>query len=370
MQHAAICVHRHPRLCATMLRWRASMTLVLFMLCAAAWHGLSTVTPTLALAGFAVASLYASLVSMNDLADEAIDRENLRGFRDRPLVTSGASRRELMVVAGITAVVGIAAAFIASPIIGVLDLAALLLYAQYSLPPLRVSHQPWLAAPYLALGYAAVPYVAGVIAVGGRLGAGDALPATAAVLLFLSRSLLKDLRDRWGDAAHGKRTLVLMHGKPLVWGLSVAAMVLGLALLAVALLPLAPAAAVALVPFAAAMGVLQVGILRTSVLRDEVMQVLLLARISNGVLVTVLSLMLVQRAGLGISGVIADALVVPSGYLMLLLRYLRRPAIFRLADEEALRPALCAVNPPSERPAGAAACLDATAGAVHSARVA
>jgi 4-hydroxybenzoate polyprenyltransferase len=333
------------RLYATTLRWRSSLTLVVFMLCGAVWHGLSAVTPQLLLGAVAIASLYASLVSVNDLADEAIDRINLRGFRDRPLVSSGASRRELRVVAGAAAVVSIAAGFLVSPMIGALLLVSLALYAEYSLPPLCVSHRTWLAAPYLALGYVLVPYLVGVVVSGGRLGAHDAVFLPALVLLFLSRSLLKDLRDRWGDATHGKRTLVLVHGKGAVCGLSIASLSAGMTLLAVALFPAHPWAAFAVLPYAVGLGAFQARLLGTGVLRDEVLIVLLAARISNGMLLTVLGLLFAQQAGAGAAAMAAVFAVTSAGYARVAVQYLREPERFRLADEHALRPALCSVNP-------------------------
>jgi 4-hydroxybenzoate polyprenyltransferase len=331
---------------ATMLRWRASLTLVIFMVCGSVWHQhLLAITPQILMAGLAIASQYAALVSLNDLADEAIDRLNLRGFRDRPLVSSGASRRELRGVAGTAAVVSIGAGFLASPVIGTLLLVSLGLYAEYSLPPLQVSHRTWLAAPYLALGYVVVPYTAGVVAVGGRLGAHDAVFLPALLLLFLSRSLLKDLRDRWGDAAHGKRTLVLVHGKGTVCGLSMASLAAGLSLLELALLPADPWAAIAVLLFASGLGIFQVRLLRTSVLRDEVLVVLLAARISNGMLLTVLGLLLAQWAGAGAAVLAAVFATTAAGFALVAVQYLRAPQSFHLANEQALRPALCSVHP-------------------------
>jgi 1,4-dihydroxy-2-naphthoate octaprenyltransferase/chlorophyll synthase len=332
----------------TTLRWRSSLTLVTFMLCGAVWHqNLLAITPQIVMAGLAIASQYAALVSLNDLADEAIDRINLRGFRDRPLVSSGASRRELLVVAGAAATVSSVAGFLVSPTIGALLLVSLVLYAEYSLPPLHLSHHTWLAAPYLALGYVLVPYAVGVVAVGGRLGVRDAVFLPALVLLFLSRSLLKDLRDRWGDAAHGKRTLVLVHGKGTVCRLSIACLAAGLTLLAVALFPAHPWAAFAVLPFAAALGAFQARLLGTGVQRDEVLTVLLAARISNGMLLTVLGLLFAQQAGAGAAAMAAVFAVTAAGYGRVAVQYLRQPGRFRLSNEQGLRPALCAVNPPA-----------------------
>jgi 1,4-dihydroxy-2-naphthoate octaprenyltransferase/chlorophyll synthase len=302
------------------------------------------ITPQLVMAGLAIASQYAALVSLNDLADEALDRINLRGFRDRPLVSSGVSRHELRVVAGAAAVVSIAAGFVAAPVIGALLLVSLLLYAEYSLPPLRLSRHAWVAPAQLALGYVLVPYVVGVVAVGGRLGARDAVFLPALVLLFLSRSLLKDLRDRWGDAAHSKRTLVLLHGKSLVSGLSIGALLGGVALLSLALFPAHPWAAVAILPFTAGLGIFQVRLMRTGVLRDEVLLVLLAARVSNGMLLTIIGLLLVQQAGAGAAALAAVFATIAAGFALVVVQYLRAPQSFRLGDEQALRPALCSVN--------------------------
>jgi 1,4-dihydroxy-2-naphthoate octaprenyltransferase/chlorophyll synthase len=350
MKRVALRARTLLSLYATMVRWRSSLTLVIFMTCGAVWQQqLLAVTPQILMAGLAIASQYAALVSLNDLADEAIDRVNLRGFRSRPLINSGASRRELRVVAGAAAVVSIGAGFLASPVIGVLLLVSLVLYAEYSLPPLRLSRRAWVAPAHLALGYVLVPYTVGVVAVGGRFGARDVLFLPGLLLLFFSRSLLKDLRDRWGDAAHGKRTLVLLHGKSLVSGLSIGALLGGVALLSFALFPAHPWAAIAILPFTAGLGIFQVRLLRTGVLRDEVLLVLLAARVSNGMLLTVIGLLLVQQAGAGAVALAAVLATTAAGFALVVVQYLRAPQSFRLANEQALRPALCAVNPPAPK---------------------
>jgi len=280
-----------------MTRYRSTLTLVTFMLCGAVWHqGRSGLDVGLVLAAIALAATYASLTSLNDLADERIDRVNLRGHSDRPLVTATASRRDLVLLAAAASAAGVVCGFLASPPVGVLVLVALVFYAQYSLPPLRVSHRPLLTPFYLALGYSALPYLIGVCVTGDRLGPGDALLLPALISLFLARIVLKDFRDRKGDALAGKPTFLLRYGKRATCAFSLVALTAGSALLLAALHD-RPLLAAGTLPLLAGLAILQVRLARAGALLDEVILVGLSARIGNALLLTLLGLVLLQAQG-------------------------------------------------------------------------
>jgi 4-hydroxybenzoate polyprenyltransferase len=91
------------------------------------------------------------------------------------------------------------------------------------------------AAITLAAAYVGIPYWAGVVAVGESLGTPDLSFMTALYLLFAGRILLKDFRDREGDAAFGKLTFLLKYGKRTTCLASLCAVCVGDVLLVVSL---------------------------------------------------------------------------------------------------------------------------------------
>jgi 4-hydroxybenzoate polyprenyltransferase len=85
--------------------------------------------------------------------------------------------------------------------------------ALYSLPPARLSYRTFLAPLTLVVAYVGIPYWAGVVVVGESLQTTDLPLLTALYLLFAGRIILKDFRDREGDAAFDKPTFLLKYGK-------------------------------------------------------------------------------------------------------------------------------------------------------------
>lgn len=331
---------RRLQLAARMTRYRSTLTLVTFLLAGAAWHrGAAALTGGLVLAAVALAGTYASLTSLNDVADERIDRINLRGHPDRPLVAATASRGDLLLYAVAAAAVGVVCGALASPVVGALVLGSVVLYAQYSLPPLRISHRPLLTPFCLAAGYSALPYAVGVYVTGDRLGPRDALLLPALVALFLSRIVLKDLRDRRGDAAAGKPTFVLRYGKPATCAFSLGALAVGSALLLAALRE-TPLLAAGSLPFLAGLALLQARLARARALLDEVIVVGLGARVGNGLLLTLLGLLLLRGQGAGVAAQAALYAVAAGAHVHLLVSYLRDPGSFVFGSEriqEAMR---------------------------------
>ena len=105
----------------------------------------------------------------------------------------------------------------------------------YSLPPARLSYRTFLAPLTLAVAYVGIPYWVGVVAVGDGLRMWD-LPLLASLyMLFAGRIVLKDFRDREGDALYGKPTFLLRYGKRATCLASLCAVCAGDALLVVSL---------------------------------------------------------------------------------------------------------------------------------------
>ena len=121
------------------------------------------------------------------------------------------------------------------------------------MPPVALSYRTWAAPAVLSLAYVAIPYALGRVAAGGSLGRGDAPFAAALVALFVARIVLKDFRDRAGDARYGRPTLLLRFGKDATCLASAVALGVGGLLLLAALGPPVAVAAV-LVALLAAVG--------------------------------------------------------------------------------------------------------------------
>jgi 4-hydroxybenzoate polyprenyltransferase len=278
-----------------MLRWRVAATLWSFLLIGAAAQG--PLRPTVALL-FAAASLSAAYVvatTVNDIADRDVDRINHPRDPGRPLVTGAASERDLWRTNALAAPISLTAAAVAgAPVLAVAAASLVIGYA-YSLPPIRLSYRTWLAPAVLAVAYAIVPYAIGLLAAGGRFDRTDVLLCAALYCLFLARIVLKDFRDRAGDAAFGKPTLLLAHGKPATCAVSGVALVAGCVVLVVALGG-HPGLAAVVATFAVAILAMLRRLRRASDPRHEQIAIGLGAKLGNGLLACALAWLVLEGA--------------------------------------------------------------------------
>ena len=217
-----------------MLRWRVAVTLWFFLLIGAAAQGPLRPGITLLLATLSLAASYVVATTVNDIADRDVDRINHPRDAGRPLVSGAATERDLWRTNAVAAPLALAAAVAGGPILAV-SAASLAIGYAYSLRPVRLSYRTWLAPTVLAVAYAVVPYVLGLLAAGGRVDRIDVLLCGALYALFLARINLKDFRDRAGDAAYGKPTLLLAHGKEVTCVVTAAALIAGSGMLVGAL---------------------------------------------------------------------------------------------------------------------------------------
>jgi len=189
-----------------MLRYRVASLLLPFFLLAPALHGqLSTFRWSYVGGLLALFASYVVATCLNDIFDLEVDRAN---GADRPLAKGQTTQRALLVLALLAS----SAALVLAPSTAVIGL-SLAFNVAYSAPPLRICARPHLAAPSLGLAYVGLPYALGLAAAGVTPTWLDARAAAALVVLFTGRMLLKDFRDRRGDAMFGKRTFLLVHGK-------------------------------------------------------------------------------------------------------------------------------------------------------------
>jgi 4-hydroxybenzoate polyprenyltransferase len=218
-----------------MVRWRVAVTLWFFLLIGAAAQGPLRPGVALLFAAVSLAASYVVATTVNDIADRDVDRINHPRDPGRPLVTGSASERDLWRTNAIAAPLALATAAAAGGPVLVVSAASLVIGYTYSLRPIRLSYRTWLAPMVLSIAYAIVPYALGLLAVGGRIDRIDVLLCGALYAIFLARITLKDFRDRAGDAAYGKPTLLLAHGKTITCAVTGVALLAGCATLVAAL---------------------------------------------------------------------------------------------------------------------------------------
>jgi 4-hydroxybenzoate polyprenyltransferase len=308
-----------------MLRYRVAAMILLFMLLGTAWHGgLTTVDVPVLLVTLALASSYVCATSVNDISDREIDRINHPDDVGRPLVTGTAGTEDLWTLFGVSGVLAVVLSFAAGPVatgIMVLSVAVAILY---SLPPARLSYRTFLAPITLAVAYVGIPYSIGVVVAGSNIGVRDLSLLAALYLLFTGRIILKDFRDREGDALYGKPTFLLRYGKGATCLASLFAVCAGDAFLIISLADKLWLAAV-LQAYVACVALMLYSLYGSDNRKDEQLSIGVGARMGNGLLVTLVGCLVLanQHAPWSTQAIFAIALTVL--YLLTFVTFLRHP---------------------------------------------
>jgi len=124
----------------------------------------------------------------------------------------------------------------------------------------------------------------------------DARVVASFGVLLIGRMLLKDFRDRRGDATFGKRTFLLAYGKKATLMLVLACIAVGDALL-VSVLPPVPLLTVAVEAYFGGIVVQLYRLWRTQDPAAERVAIALGARMGNAVVLTLLGCLLLIEAG-------------------------------------------------------------------------
>jgi 4-hydroxybenzoate polyprenyltransferase len=205
----------------SMLRYRVAIMVWTFMLLgAASGDGAHLKGGELALEACALAWSYVAATTVNDLADVEIDLVNHPGDVGRPLVVGAASPADMRKLHWIAWAAAIGCATPLGAVPAGLVVVGLVIGRAYSLRPLRLSYRPYWAPSTLAIAYVVVPYTLGFWSSGGETNGRAVAIGGGLVALFLARIVLKDFRDREGDAIFGRRSLLLLHGKRMTCALS------------------------------------------------------------------------------------------------------------------------------------------------------
>ena len=309
----------------SLLRYRVAVMIVLFMLLGAAWHrGLTSIDAPVILTILALASSYVSATSVNDISDREIDEINHPGDKGRPLITGAARTADLWVLFLMSSLLAVALGLAAGPGAAGIMLLSVVIGALYSLPPARLSYRTFLAPLTLAVAYVGIPYWAGVVVVGESLRATDLPLMTTLYLLFAGRIILKDFRDREGDAAFGKPTFLLKYGKRTTCLASLCALCTGDALL-VASLADNRWLAVLLQLFIVSIAVMLYRLYRLGGRKDEQLSIGVGAKMGNGLLVTLLGALILSNQGADWITQFIFVLALTAIYMLNFIDFLRHP---------------------------------------------
>jgi 4-hydroxybenzoate polyprenyltransferase len=309
----------------TLLRFRVAVMIVLFMLLGAAWHrGLTSIDAPVLLMVLALASSYVSATSVNDIADREIDEINHPGDRGRPLVTGAARTADLWVLFVVSSVLAVALGLAAGPVAAGIMLLSVVIGALYSLPPARLSYRTFLAPLTLVVAYVGIPYWAGVVVVGESLQTTDLPLLTALYLLFAGRIILKDFRDREGDAAFDKPTFLLKYGKKATCLASLCALCAGDALLVASLADRWWLAAL-LQLYIVSIMIMLYRLYRASSRKDEQLSIGVGAKMGNGLLVTLLGALILSNQGADWITQFIFGLALTALYALTFIDFLRHP---------------------------------------------
>jgi len=211
-----------------MVFYRAWIVFVLFFLLCIAYHQkMEPFSFTYILAFLSLFGSYATAASINDIADKDIDRVNHPGNKGRPLVVGQVKEKDMYHIGAVSAVLTIFFAFLINLNAACVMATSLILSYIYSMPPLKISHKPVIVPFFLSFVYVVLPYLLALSVIHENLSGNEYLFLFALYLLFFGRIILKDFRDRKGDAKYGKMTIVLKYGEVATCILSTAAIFIG-----------------------------------------------------------------------------------------------------------------------------------------------
>jgi len=201
-------------LIVVMLRYRVAVLLLLFFLLGiATHHGITSFSWAYVWAAIALSASYIVATTTNDIADQKIDAVNHAGHKGRPLVAGTASVGELIVVHVVALCIAVFFAALINTFATILIGISITISYLYSIEPFRLSYRTYLAPVVLSIAYVVLPFLLGLVCTNSTLSDHDGLLLSLFFSLFAGRILLKDFRDRQGDALFGKPTFLLKYGK-------------------------------------------------------------------------------------------------------------------------------------------------------------
>jgi 4-hydroxybenzoate polyprenyltransferase len=148
----------------------------------------------------------------------------------------------------------------------------------------------------------------------------------ALYLLFAGRIVLKDFRDREGDAAYGKPTFLLKYGKRATCLVSAGAICAGDALLVAVLAERWWLWVAALLqPYVASVMLMLYRLYLVNGRRDEQLAIGVGARMGNGLLATLLGILILANHGADWIPQLTFSLALMAFYMLAFIDFLRHP---------------------------------------------
>jgi 4-hydroxybenzoate polyprenyltransferase len=192
------------------IKRRILITCYLIVLIGSFYAGSVSINTFLAI--FVLITWYLHAASSNDYADRKIDEVNLKGTKNRPLVTKSITKRNLWIVHILAGVASLFLSLIYGPTALLLTFVVLLISYAYSFKPVRITDRGIVSQLMLPIAYVLFPLSL------GYWSADTANPYPWLLLAglytgFIARLMLKDFRDVKGDKMFGKRTFLLRHGR-------------------------------------------------------------------------------------------------------------------------------------------------------------
>lgn len=313
-----------------LLRYRVAAMIWMFLLLGAAHEGPLRWSWSYLWAGLALSASYIAATSLNDVADEDVDSVNHVADIGRPLVAGYATRGDLLRLHVVMDVAALCFAALINLSSLALVGAGILIAVAYSAPPMRISYRTLAAPLVLTIAYVMIPFGLGIVIASGRVSLRDVGFGAALALIFLARINLKDFRDRVGDARYGKPTLLLRFGKTATCIVSAVTLLLGDLVLMLSLEPPPPVALIAQV-FVAAILVMLHSLWKAPSEEREQLDIGLGARIGNGLLLTVLAWLLLDRSGTPVFDATVFAAVMCTAYVGTALFLAARPERVQIA---------------------------------------
>lgn len=160
----------------------------------------------------AILAWYVNATAINDLADEEIDKINLKNDNERPLLDNSKNRQAVRIIYYSSIILTVAICFLLGYGAVFLAIGMLVLNYIYSMPPIRISYRGIWAPLMLPIGYVFYPFMLGFLANGANWQSIYFVLLAGLYLAFVGRLLLKDYRDVKGDKKFGKLTFLVRHG--------------------------------------------------------------------------------------------------------------------------------------------------------------
>lgn len=289
---------KYLKISLIVLRYRvAIMLLIFYVIGIASQQHSQNFSPNYIWGFLALVFGYIVATTINDIADQKIDKINHSKNKSRLLISKKASTKDMLIVNITSALLAFFFATLINQKAQITVGTSLFLSYIYSLKPFQISHKPYLAPMLLTTAYVGLPYTLGVFSTNTPLQGIDILLVVSLGLMFFGRIILKDFRDRKGDKKYNKQTILLNHGKNKTIFISALSMSLGIVLLILTISRISPLLSLPTVVYLAMMLFSAKMLFDANTQKSEQVAIGIGAKMGNGLLITVLATLILKEYG-------------------------------------------------------------------------